>query len=323
MLHRVLIVFITLIATLIATTHTAFAELLKDRVMYSDGIERSYDIYVPDNAPTTPSPLVVLLHGHMGDADDMTGESGNKAPYKVWLSIAEREGWFLVIPDGAFGSDSKRGWNDCRANAKTNPNTDDVKFLNALVDNMALWYPIDRNRVYAHGTSNGGNMAYRLAQESGDTFRAVAAVVAAMPDKNKCRQDKEPVSVLIMNGTDDPILPYEGGSVGKTDVSQKERGTVLSAEESLAYWLNRNGIESNPIAYDYPNVDRWDSSTVHVRQYRNGNDNSEVMLYEVRGGGHTEPSLTEHYSALYKLIVGRQNRDLEMAEVVWAFFNRH
>jgi polyhydroxybutyrate depolymerase len=44
------------------------------------------------------------------------------------------------------------------------------------------------------------------------------------------------------------------------------------------------------------------------------------VLYEVRGGGHTEPSLTEHNRRLYKRIVGPQNRDIEMAEEVWSFF---
>jgi hypothetical protein len=37
------------------------------------------------------------------------------------------------------------------------------------------------------------------------------------------------------------------------------------------------------------------------------------MLYEVNGGGHTEPSIEEQYSALVELYLGRQNHDIEMA----------
>jgi len=48
-----------------------------------------------------------------------------------------------------------------------------------------------------------------------------------------------------------------------------------------------------------------------------------VVLYEVRGGGHTEPGLRERYGRLYRLIVGPQNHDTEMAEEVWRFFNHH
>jgi len=44
------------------------------------------------------------------------------------------------------------------------------------------------------------------------------------------------------------------------------------------------------------------------------------MHYEVVNGGHTEPSIQERYSNLYKLIVGNQNGDIEMAQEIWGFF---
>ena len=159
-----------------------YAELRKDQQFVNDGNTRTYDIYIPGNIDShRQRPLALLLHGHFGDADAMTGENRKKAPYKKWLSIAEREGWYLLIPDGSIGPDGYRGWNDCRQDAKTNPDSDDVRFLNRLVETVATKYPVDKKRVYAHGTSNGGNMAYRLAQETGDKYRAIAAVVSAMP----------------------------------------------------------------------------------------------------------------------------------------------
>ncbi len=313
---------IFVLMTLLGFVANVKAGLLKDWEFDIDGYKRTYDIFVPDSRAKEQIPLVLLLHGHMGDADVMTGENGKRAPYKVWLSIAKREGWLLVIPDGEFGSDGYRGWNDCRANAKTNPPTDDVKFLNNLIGQIAKQYPVDMNRVYVHGTSNGGNMAYRLAQESGEKYRAVAAVVAAMPEQNKCKPTNYPVSVLIMNGTDDPILPYDGGRVGKRESHKQERGSVLSTMDTVKYWLTYNSIKSSPEEKQLQDRDKKDGSTVVVKRYAGGTNNTEVMLYEVRGGGHTEPSLVEHYGRVYSWIVGKQNKDFEMAEAVWMFFNK-
>ncbi len=315
------VLFLTIVL-LVIFSGSANADLVKNRVLTIDSLNRTYDVFLPDLNTREARPLVLLLHGHFGDADVMTGENNKKAPYKVWLSIAKREGWYLVIPDGEYGSDNYRGWNDCRENTEINPTTDDVRFLNSLVDTISSEYPIDQNRIYVHGTSNGGIMGYRLAQESGDKYRAIAAIVASMPEKNKCLETKQPVSVLVMNGTQDPILPYQGGRIGRRESDQKERGSVLSTSATIKYWLNNNEITSRPIRKVLPNLSKRDGSKVHVKQYTGGRNNTEVVLYEIRGGGHTEPSLTQHYRRLYKLVVGKQNKDIEMAEEVWKFFDR-
>jgi len=315
---RVVVLLIFLVAS-----NWANAGLVKDQVLTIDGRDRTYDIYSPDWTARGERPVVLLLHGHSGSADVVTGENGKKAPYKAWFAIAEREGLYLIIPDGEIGPVNARGWNDCRADSSVNTSTDDVKFLNTLVDTIAEQNPIDKNRVYVNGTSNGGHMAYRLAMETPNQYKAIAAVVAQMPENNKCVETGQPISVLIMNGTDDPILPYEGGPVGRRAVDQKDRGLVKSTEDSISYWLNNNGISSKAIERQLLNRNRRDQSTANVKHYRGGKNNTEVVLYEVVGGGHTEPSLTEHYALLYKIIVGNQNKDFEMAEEVWKFFARN
>ena len=81
-------------------------------------------------------------------------------------------------------------------------------------------------------------MVFRLAIESGEKYRAIAAVVAAMPEKNECRESKVPISILVMNGTDDPILPFHGGGVGRRKSHKEERGTVISTAGTIKYCLN-------------------------------------------------------------------------------------
>ncbi|MEJ2646674.1 MAG: prolyl oligopeptidase family serine peptidase, partial [Gammaproteobacteria bacterium] len=192
-----------------------------------------------------------------------------------------------------------------------------------LLATVSKQYPIDKTRIYATGTSNGGNFTYRLAQERTQVFAAVAPVVAAMPETNKCRPPDGPIPILIMNGTADPILPFKGGYVGRRKRDQEARGSVLSARETVQFWVKHDGADPTPTIEDLPDRDPDDGSRVRVETYANGKDGSEVVFYEVQGGGHTEPSLSQHYGWLYRRIVGPQNHDIEMADAVWAFFQRH
>ena len=307
----------------ISIADNAHADLLKDQHLMIDGVQRSYDVYIPGTHSDAAYPVVFLLHGHTGSADVMTGASRRAAPYRIWLDIAEREHLLLVIPDGEKGADGYRGWNDCRADTTTNPHTDDIAFIDRLIESVAARYPIDRTRVYATGTSNGGMMTYRLALERSSIFAAVAPVVASMPARSQCGRPVESMPILIMNGGADPFVPWQGGAVGRNRKTREERGTVLSIPASVKFWVDHNAITAAPVSRDLPDIDADDHSTVHVTRYGGGRDGSEVVLYEVRGGGHTEPSLAEHYGKLYQRIVGEQNRDVEMAKEVWRFFSRH
>ena len=300
-----------------------FAELIKNQVFHGNGDRRTYDLYLPDNRSSRPMPLVLLLHGHFGNADVMTGENNKTAPYRIWLDIADREGWVLLIPDGEFGSDNKRGWNDCRSNTMTNPTTDDVFFLNSLVRTITAKYSINKKRIYAHGTSNGGMMVYRLAIESPNLFRAVTPVVASMPEFSKCRESFAPMPIMIINGTRDPLVPYNGGKIGRKRDQNQGRGSVVSTADTVKYWVENNGINTRPKIRMLPNSNKRDRSVIRVETYTGGRNNSEVVLYKMIGGGHTEPSIQERYHKLYKLIVGNQNHDVEMAEEVFTFFQRH
>lgn len=294
------------------------AQLQRGLSLQVDGIARSYDLYVPAGKMPGQRPLVILYHGHFGSSDVMTGANGKKAPYKRWLQLAAQHHFLVAIPNGEKGSDNKRGWNDCRADTTTNPTTDDVKFTQQLIETIAAQYPIDRTRVYATGTSNGGNMVIRLAMEVPTQFAAVAAVVASNPVDSKCKATGRPIPILFMNGTADPLLPYQGGAVGKQEAG---RGEALSTPATVNYWVKVNGTDTTPLVHAFPDRTPKDKSTVTRYTYKNGKDHTEVVLYKVQGGGHTEPSLSEHYGRVYKWIVGPQNDDIEMADEVWAFFN--
>jgi polyhydroxybutyrate depolymerase len=293
--------------------------LMQHNTMQIDGIERTYDLYIPTGLGTTSHPLIFLLHGHGGSVSQLTGQNGNAAPHKVWLEIAECAKLILAIPSGSLSlsPEGNLGWNDCRADAETNPKTDDVKFIGELIQTVARSYPVDRSRIFASGISNGGNMALRLALELSDQFAAVAVVASAMPKVNECDPPAHPVSVLFMNGTADPLLPYEGGEVAK---AWGKRGSVISTDASVHYWITHNQTKTEPEVKQFPQRKRGDRSSVTRYRYSGGKADTAVVLYKVDGGGHTEPSIKERYSGPFELVVGSQNGDIEMADEVWYFF---
>lgn len=293
------------------------AGLFADNTLIVGGLTRRYDYYLPANLGTSSRPLVFLFHGGGSSPDDLTGASGYKAPYKAWMDLADKEKFILVYPEGTVNPKGGLGWNDCRGDATTNPTVDDVAFVGALIDRFSSSFNINTRRIYASGTSNGGHMALRLALELSNRIAAVAPVVAAMPARSGCAAANNPISVLFMNGTADPLLPYTGGEVAPAIGG---RGTVLSAQASIDAWLAFNKTDRVPLIDSFPDIEKGDHSAVKRITYANGREGTEVVFYEISGGGHVEPSIVEQYSPLLELYLGKQNHDIEMAQEIWNFF---
>ncbi|MBK7098204.1 MAG: hypothetical protein IPH58_07425 [Sphingobacteriales bacterium] len=286
--------------------------LFKNQTINISGTQRNYHLFIPDN--TTNAPIVFLFHGNGSNYDDMLGLSGVKAPYKIWLDIAQQENVIVVVPNGTLGSSNSRGWNDCRNDALTNPLVDDVTFISNLIDFIKTKYNANTLKVFAMGTSNGGHLVIRLAQEIPAKVTAFASIVAANAVNSKCTNSTIKISALFMNGTNDPIMPYLGGQIASN------RGEVFSTDNTIAYWVQRNATNPTPEITNINDLNTSDNSTVTKHLYKNGGSNTEVALYRVNDGGHTEPSIAQRYSPLFLLTVGNQNGDIEMAQEVWNFF---
>ncbi len=292
--------------------------LLENETILSSGQEREYHLYIPQN--TINAPAVFLFHGNKSNYNEIIGIDPSivnrsiKAPYKAWLPLAEQEDIILIIPNGTEGASGDNGWNDCRNDATGNPASNDVLFSADLIDFVVAKYQANASKVFAVGTSNGGHMSMRLAQEIPNKITAFAAVVASKPLNSQCVNSSLPISALFMNGTNDPINPFEGGSMAGG------RGEVFSTQETINYWINRNQTDTNAIITDFTDIDTSDNCTVKKYVYANGNSNTEVVLYEVDNGGHTEPSIAERYSDFFKIAVKEQNGDIEMADQIWSFF---
>lgn len=271
------------------------------------GLERTYLMYVPEGLAPGAS-LVVLMHG--------SGQSG--ADMRKWTGygfdrLADEHGFAIVYPDGYEGY-----WNACNIVGDYSANKraiDDVGFLTAVVDKLVSERGIDPRRVFAAGVSRGGHMAFRLALEAPSRFRAVAAVSANVPtaDNFKCRNAGQGTSsLLIMNGTKDPINPFAGGEV--KFFGWLNRGTVRSSRESGEYFADLNNIARTPETHETAVADGIRVEQVLWRS----ESRTEVELVAIHGGGHGMPQPYWRYPRL----LGPAPREPNGPTMIWAFFER-
>jgi polyhydroxybutyrate depolymerase len=272
------------------------------------GLERHFRWYRPAKPAASP-PLVFVLHGSMGD-----GRAARRSTYYEFDRLADRHGFLAVYPDGF-----EQHWNDCRAKASYSANTkniDDVGFFGAMIDFFVAEQHANPDRVYATGISNGGQLAYRLALEMPDRIAAVAPVAASLPDDSNfdCKKSGKPVAILILNGTKDPMNPYEGGEVALYGI-WGHRGTVLSTDATVDYFAKLAGHHGPPRVVQYPDVNTHDHSRAELQIWSDG-PGPEVVLLKVEGGGHTFP----HPFHRYPRFIGATNADLDAAAEIWRFF---
>jgi polyhydroxybutyrate depolymerase len=282
------------------------------RSILAGGLERTYRIHIPPQLPQNSSPaLVFVLHGGGG-----TGEGMERSlTLGGFNTLADQYQFIVVYPDGIGKS-----WNDGRKNM-TDPahqqHIDDVGFFSLLIDNLSQEFHIDANRVFVAGISNGAMMSYWLAMELPGKIAAIAPVAGAIPaDLLPFNMSDVPVSVCAISGTKDPLVPWNGGVV----YPRRPRGTVISVNDSILFWVTHDQCSLIPHSIDLPNIVLRDLTRVHEDIYQNGTNTSEVVLYTIINGGHTWPGGLQY---LPKALVGRTCRDINANEVIWDFFSTH
>ena len=272
-------------------------------------LERTYLLYVPhDLSPN--SPLVMVFHG--------SGENGADIRWRTGYDfdrLADRFHFVLVYPDGY-----KHNWNDCRKVASypaRRLNINDIGFVDALIDRLHDSLKIDCSRVFATGHSNGGQFVFRLALELPDRIAAIAAISASLPtpDNMVCTPVRKPIPVMIIDGTKDPLNPYNGGTVSLFGFGN--RGTVISALASAEYFVKLDRQESVPTVTMLPHKLKSDPTSIEIKKWDQA-ARPEVDLVTMVGGGHV---VAQPYSP-YPRILGRMPGDLDAPAEIWAFFAR-
>ena len=223
--------------------------------------------------------------------------------------LADRHGFYVVYPNAVDGT-----WDfgEGQVSEALERRVDDLGFFAALLDSLLAEQPIDPGRVFATGISRGGQASYALACKMAERIRAIAPVAMPLPAflEDDCRAGP-PVGVAILNGTQDPLVPYDGGQI---TLFRQQRGRVLSTAGSARLWRARNGCSADS---ESRTIDDADDATAVVRTTWTDCAGAAVVLYRIEGGGHTWPSGGQY---LPKTLIGRVSREIDGAEEVWSFF---
>lgn len=270
-----------------------------------DGADRSYLLQLPAGLdPARPVPLLVALHGGGGHAAIMADE----ARYGL-AGKAAREGFVVVFPNGhsRFPRGRLATWNagGCCGSARDS-GSDDVGFIRALVAELRGRLPIDPQRIFATGMSNGGMMSYRLACEAADLFRAIAAV-AGTEALAECRPSR-PVSVLHIHARDDGLVRFDGG-IGEAAVRDRSKMMdFVSVPETVSRWVSRNDCALPP----RPSLA---GPGARCETYAGCQSGTVVRLCVTEDGGHSWPG-----GGTVRRGADPPSQALNANDAIWDFF---
>jgi polyhydroxybutyrate depolymerase len=233
-------------------------------VVRVDTTQRRALLHMPPAASAGhPLPLVIAFHGAQGTAQGFSNGTG-------FNDAADMRGVLVAYPDAPLGNWAE----DCGCNNADRLGANDTGFIRALVDSIARIAPLDRQRIYAVGFSQGALFTMRLGCQLAERFAAVAGVAGAIsaPLSERCRPIR-PIATLWLVGKNDTVFPYVGSGTG--------RSRLLGAEATFRHWLSLDQCQSSatePYSGGAGGIER--------RSGRGCAAGVEVTLYAVRAGGH-------------------------------------
>jgi polyhydroxybutyrate depolymerase len=250
--------------------------------MVLDDTVRRFVVWVPETV-RDPAPLVLVFHGFSSDPETVEALS-------EMHEVGETQGFVVVYP-AASGRPSR--W---RVDARIQGDAD-VEFVRSLVGAVGSSLPIDTDRIYAAGMSNGGGMAGRLACDAADLIAAVGSVSGAH-NEVRCEPTR-PVAVAELHGTSDLVVPFEGWP-----------GLLPAADEWATDWAARNGCSSEPQV-------RTVADDVLLTTWADCREGADVDLYRIDGGKHGWPGSDRAASG------GDSTTSIDASEILWEFFEMH
>lgn len=278
------------------------------------GASRSYRLHVPRGYKGGPTPLVVNMHGFLSnhlEQEKLTGMS----------ALADERGFIVVYPSGAG---TPPAWNAGDCCEYVDRTRDDVAFFAALVDAVADTACVDLDRVYAVGYSNGGFLSHRIACELSERVAAIATVAGVLGIAPEACEPARSVPVLQIHGDADPTVPYAGGSPMGWEILYPDvpAPSYRSAAETASFWREHDGCAST-------RTQVFKEGDATCERYDDCQDDSEVTLCTISGGGHTWPggdtSAFEGTVLGMPIVnfVGTTSTSLNASSYIWEFLRQH
>jgi len=275
---------------------------MSEHTIRIDNQVRTYRTYRP-HAGNRPVPLVVMLHGAGGTGKQAADAYG-------WIPEADAGNFVVAFPDG-----HKRAWhvNDQCCGAPALEGIDDLSFIQGLVKEIRTRLPIDPNRIYITGISNGGLLAYQLACET-TLFAAVGAVATTMI--GDC-PSPAPVSLLHIHGTGDQTIPYGGGPGRRDNGGTGSRPVHIDGPaipDLAAHWRT---VDSCP-------EPRVVTTGMVTKTTADCPDNRAVELITIADAGHQWPGSKPNPPWARQLLnLDPPSTALNATRTIWLFFDAH
>ena len=272
------------VCTLTSTQNTYYCTMTRK------GLNRELYIYIPANYSEngSPVPLLFSLHGYTSRAIWNLGYTG-------FRSIADEEGFIVIYPQGSIlPTTGQTHWNV--GGWTTSSTTDDIDFIESLIDWTGANFNINLDRVYSTGMSNGGFMSYHLACNLSSKVAAIASVTGSMTPQtyNSCNPI-HPTPILQIHGLDDGVVPYYGNSVSRP------------IPEVIEYWKNYN--DCSVMAVGDLIDSNGDGYAGSMEMHEECLNDVSVQSWVLSGFGHTWPSVPDD--------------DIHAASVIWNFVKQY
>jgi len=310
-------------------------------------VTRHFVVHLPSGyKPDQHYPVVILFHGRNQEPDDMErithfNQLADKDGVIAIYPAAAQGQWNLGVraeqqqaaprrygrrgfgfPGGGGGypggggnsggqGDGQSGGQGSDGSRHREEPPDDVAFVEQLLDQIALKYSLDGHRVYAAGLGDGGFMALRVGCNLSGRVAAVAVVGANFPKSMTCLPSRA-VPALFIDGTEDPVVPYSGGTY------KPRRIPVLSAEDSAKTWAKFDRCGEKPAQDKIPPLQKGSKET-KTYTYSGCQEGAQVVLYSIKDGGNTWPG-GEIYTTEKE--VGKTSNAINADDAIWSFFSK-
>ncbi len=276
-----------------------------------DGLQRNYILHLPTAYSTTQKlPLIFALHGGGGTAKGAVGLYDLE-------SLADKYNCLIVYPDAI-----NKAWHIPGMTSrvkKIDSSINDVRFISVLLDTMIVHYKADGKKVFCTGLSRSAIFSYYLADVLNERIAAVACVCGSISQTMAAAYSfKKPIPVLMINGTADPLINYNGGPVkilGYAGNNVGESSSLLPVEALLRKIIALNKCNATPVVTALPDVDKSDDCT--ETEYGYNCSNIKVDFIKIENGGHTWAGSTQY---LPKFIIGRVCKDFSASQKIFDFF---
>ncbi len=288
------------------------------RMMHLPGSQRYYIVHTPPNYnPRKSYPLIMFLHAGQSNALSVSKKDVNLSDYADQLANSGQQSFIVVYPQG-YTSSAGGYWNawncdDGSGNGINGTNvtactgdayeagSDDVSYLNTVLDNVQTQYSVDTKRVYAMGHSNGAGMTHRLGCELSDRIAAIAPIEGTTK-MAPCTPTANSMPIIEFASLTDPNSVYCGGladtSISYTlgalpGISQTCASNLAQVNLGTGVWQGINTCSKNMTQTNFVNLNpsSLDKQEVlpnyQVSSYLSCAVSGAVRLYTLQRAPHT------------------------------------